>query len=519
MPKLQNMNPNPLLLLFLAIFTPQAYGNAEDVLVLANSRVKESLELAAYYANARGIPDRNLLRLPMPMDEEIGWEEFATSILTPLREQLLEKGVIEGRLHPEKDPFGRKKYTALFNSAKYLVLCRGTPLRVSNEIEKISEGEREKTQKVYRTTMASVDAELALLPSPNQSPLAFVRNPLFGRSRVDPLTQESLLMVARLDGPYHMSCLRLVDTALAGEQGVFGRAYIDAGGPHKQGNDWMATMATQLEQIGFPYSKDDKKALFNCGDRFDAPALYFGWHAWHAEGPFSRKDFKVPSGALHFHLHSFSAQTLRSDRQNWVGPIIANGAAGTIGNVSEPYLHLTHNLHLLQDWILSGKTLGEAAYYALPALSWQAILVGDPLYRPKFNPPPRIPIEKSPALAPFHQTQYGALAKYLSLKQEGRQAEARDYATAYLKKAYGLALAMELSADVAKLPGSQGLAIQMLEPMANYEPASFQEVPPMLMAAKQLHTLGREDVAKIIVGHLEKSPHRPAEIDWQELRF
>ena len=29
-----------------------------------------------------------------------------------------------------------------------------------------------------------------------------------------------------------------------------------------------------------------------------------------------------------------------------------------------------------------GQTLGEAAYYALPALSWQAVVIGDPLYRP-----------------------------------------------------------------------------------------------------------------------------------------
>ena len=30
----------------------------------------------------------------------------------------------------------------------------------------------------------------------------------------------------------------------------------------------------------------------------------------------------------------------------------------------------------------AGRTLGDAAYYALPALSWQTIVIGDPLYRP-----------------------------------------------------------------------------------------------------------------------------------------
>ena len=82
------------------------------------------------------------------------------------------------------------------------------------------------------------------------------------------------------------------------------------------------------------------------------------------------------------HIHSFSARTLHSATEGWCGPLVARGVAATAGNVFEPYLQLTHRPNLLLRALSQGKTLGDAAYYALPALSWQAVVIGDPLYRP-----------------------------------------------------------------------------------------------------------------------------------------
>ena len=53
-----------------------------------------------------------------------------------------------------------------------------------------------------------------------------------------------------------------------------------------------------------------------------------------------------------------------------------------MGNVYEPFLALTHHLDVLHHRLLQGYTIGEASLMALPALSWQAVLLGDPLYRP-----------------------------------------------------------------------------------------------------------------------------------------
>ena len=484
------------------------------VLVLANSRLKESRELAQVYSTVRNIPKQNIIEIPMPLKEDISWNEFSAHILNPLRKQLLKQGFLEGRIFPETDSFGRQKYSPLFNSAKYLVLCRGTPLRISNEIAKIPKEKQEKHLKIYRTTMASVDGELALLPTENQPTIAYTRNPLFNLKRPDPLTAESILMVSRLDGPNHDACLRLVQSAQEGEKSAFGRAYIDSGGPHRQGNDWMTHIIGQLEAQGYSYTHESTKNLFHPGHRFDAPLLYFGWHAWHATGPFSRQDFQCPPGALLFHLHSFSAKTLRSNRQHWVGPIVSQGAAGTIGNVSEPYLHLTHHLHKLCEGIMEGKTLGEAAYYSLPALSWQAVLVGDPLYRPNLNPA----LAPKPQAPPFHLEQYGIIQQFLRLKASGKHDQGIQIAQNYLKQTYGLPLALEI-AQVTMSKGDQKLAIQLLAPIAPYKPKHFQECKPLLQAAEILHKLGASKEANQILNNLKDSPVRPPEITWRDLRF
>jgi uncharacterized protein (TIGR03790 family) len=111
--------------------------------------------------------------------------------------------------------------------------------------------------------------------------------------------------------------------------------------------------------------------------------LYFGWYAPDANGPFVPAEPRLARGAIAIHIHSLSARTLRRETDaGWAAPLVAKGAAATFGNVAEPYLQLTHRPDLLLQALAKGATLGDAAYEALPALGWMAVLVGDPLYRP-----------------------------------------------------------------------------------------------------------------------------------------
>ena len=77
-----------------------------------------------------------------------------------------------------------------------------------------------------------------------------------------------------------------------------------------------------------------------------------------------------------------AAADIRNATKRWCGPILHKGAAATLGNVYEPFLQTTHRMEIFHDRLLKGFTLAEAAYMAMPTLSWQGIVLGDPLYRP-----------------------------------------------------------------------------------------------------------------------------------------
>jgi hypothetical protein len=59
-----------------------------------------------------------------------------------------------------------------------------------------------------------------------------------------------------------------------------------------------------------------------------------------------------------------------------------------MGCVAEPYLDFTpHPGVFLERWGFLGMTFGEAAITCHPVLSWQTVVIGDPLYRPfRLNP-------------------------------------------------------------------------------------------------------------------------------------
>ena len=76
------------------------------------------------------------------------------------------------------------------------------------------------------------------------------------------------------------------------------------------------------------------------------------------------------------HFFAGSPQSLTAD-------FIHEGATGASGHVYEPYLALTPRPDFLLPAYLSGRNLAESFYLAIPALSWQNIVVGDPLCRLK----------------------------------------------------------------------------------------------------------------------------------------
>lgn len=355
----------------------------ESVVVVANANRDISVALAREYMQGRQIPEKNLILLETPEQETIDWSTYVRTIHNPLLEQLAQRGWIDAYTTPTTDDAGRLAYVTDSHRLGFLVVMHGIPLRISNDRTLLEATSPLPSQKQFQVNNASVDGELALLTRTNAPTVGFVPNPLIGQENPTPSALSQVIRVARLDGPDASAVRSLMQSALEGEkQGLRGRAYVDMGGPHERGNEWLKGCIQLIEMAAYDLSIDERKELFDWDHRFDAPAIYFGWWEHHIRGPVADPAFRFAPGAIGFHIHSFSAQTLRNRNRFWSGPLVSRGIAATVGNVYEPYLELSHHPHLFLQAILQGKTTGEAAYYALPALSWQAIFLGDPLYRP-----------------------------------------------------------------------------------------------------------------------------------------
>ena len=195
------------------------------------------------------------------------------------------------------------------------------------------------------------------------------------------------MLVCRLDAPTAAIVRRMITDAVEIEKyGLWGRAYVDGAdhtsGGLADGDQWLQAVTKDLRQVGIPVTYDTAPGLFPSGFPMNDCALYYGWYAGGVSGPFQDPGFAFARGAVAVHIHSFSASTLRSADANWVAPLLAKGAAASLGNVYEPYLQLTAHLDIFNDRLLHGFTFAESAYMSTRVLSWMNVAVGDPLYRP-----------------------------------------------------------------------------------------------------------------------------------------
>jgi uncharacterized protein (TIGR03790 family) len=375
--------------LIVGLFSPEgadalaAERVGDRVVILANAGDPESLELARYYAEQRHVPLANIAALPMEREEVIDWHRFVATIFDPLQTWLLRHRWIDAIESELRDEVGRRKVASFGHRIEYLVVCRGVPLRI-RDTDGIALDVPRGTPEALRTHRAAVDSELALLARSATPRSGVVKNALFGRDRPSQLEREQVVRVARLDGPSSAAVRRLIDSAVEGERrGLRGRAYVDLGGPSALGDRWLDAAARLLEGMGFETVVHRAPGTMLATASADEAAVYLGWYDATISGPFAAADYAFVPGAIALHIHSYSAHTLRREHDSgWCGPLVARGVAATFGNVDEPFLEYTHQPQLILRVLARGGTLGEAAYYALPVLSWQSIVIGDPLYRP-----------------------------------------------------------------------------------------------------------------------------------------
>jgi uncharacterized protein (TIGR03790 family) len=357
---------------FTCVFTCALTALAADpaapdrVLLVINDNSPLSRAIGEYYALRRNIPSRNICHLKTTTEESIGRDDYTRQIAVPIGAFLRKQGLEE--------------------SIDYIATTAGVPLKVPG-----TDG--------LGGTFASVDGELALLYSDlhtgNPHPLAGpIPNPFFGK-RDQPFShpQFPIYLVTRL-AAYDLAGVKaMIDRSLqASNRGKF---VIDLrSADDEQGNDWLRTAAILLPK--------DRVVLDESTDPVYGQTDVIGYASWGSND--RNRDRRFPGfrwlpGGIVTEYVSTDGRTFARPPEKWtpsmnwilssgwfaqspqsmVADSLLEGATGGSGHVYEPYLTFTPRPDLLLPAYYSGRNLAESYYLAIPALSWQNIVVGDPL--------------------------------------------------------------------------------------------------------------------------------------------
>ena len=174
-----------------------------------------------------------------------------------------------------------------------------------------------------------------------------------------------------------------------------GKFVLDLRGPDdEQGDDWLRNAAILLPK--------DRVVLEETSEPIYGQSDVIGYASWGSNDRRRTRRFAgfhwLP-GALVTEYVSTNGRTFQKPPDSWapsmdwinragwfadspqsmVADSILEGATGASGHVYEPYLQMTPRPDLLFPAYYSGRTLAESYYLAIPGLSWQNIVLGDPL--------------------------------------------------------------------------------------------------------------------------------------------
>jgi uncharacterized protein (TIGR03790 family) len=477
------------------------HAGGEEVVVVYNSRVPESKAVAEHYALMRQVPEKQIYGFPMTTSEEMSRAEFRNSLQLPLAKKLEAEGLwkLDMTFYPgTNDQPDRAVRKVVASKIRYLVLCYGVPLKIASD-PGIHEIAAEKMNPELRRNEAAVDSELSWLPLlqmefPLTGPFP---NWLYGKTNLDLLNPTNgILLVARLDGPTPEIANGLVDKAIQAEHnGLWGRAYFDARGlvttnNYFLGDQWILGAAEISRRLGFETVIDDRPETFSVDFPMSQIAIYCGWYDGDVSGPFTLPKVEFMPGAFAYHLHSYSASTVRSVTNNWCGPLLAKGATCTMGCVYEPYLSATPNVAEFLRLFGMGATFGEAAWAAQPALSWQTTVIGDPLYRPFGKSPQFLHAQLVRQNSPLLEWSYLRLAN-LALVRGARMGEVAGLIE-NLDLTTNSAVLSEKLADLYDAQGKPSSAISTWQTALNLNPSPEQRLRLRLALGDKLQTQGRD---------------------------
>lgn len=478
----------------------RAAESGEAVLVIYNSAMPASKGVAEHYAQVRHVPANQVLGLALPEGETMSRADYETRLRKPALAHIEKNKLLT--FAPGAGPSdakGTNTWRVLSASIRYIALCYGVPIRIAED-PALDEPGKTNLPEALRFNTAAVDSEMAVMQwrnLPLTGPLANYTFGLTNGALISPVS--NILMVARLDGPTPAIARALVDKAVEAEtNGLWGRGYFDARGftnTDLLAGDAMIRRAEQITRMyGFDTYIDENPATMSAEVPFSQVAFYAGWYDQNVSGPLAQPKVEFMPGAFAYHLHSYSAVTLRSTNTYWAGPLLAAGATATIGYVNEPLLGFTADMGMFFERFLMGRmSFGEAAYASQRGVSWQTTVIGDPLYRPFGKLPQDLHAELIARKSPLLQWSHLRVVN-LNLVTDLPAVQAIDYIQS-LKATPSSAVLNEKLGDIFQSIGKPDSAIKATETALALNPSPQQRIRLTFTLAQRLADAKKEERA------------------------
>jgi len=384
-------------LFFLFGFVKPSYSiSPEEVLVVYNGDNIDSVKLAKEYQAIRKIPEKNMCYVICTSSETISRDEYNQKIRKKIENHLIKNsikekilfittiyglplGIYENELGDLQEK--NKELLGIINDKSRFINSEKSIALLKNEI---AANDKKANDIKARRSHASLDSELSLLFN-NYDTTGWIRNPYFfyNKSYERFSRKFPIYLVARLDGHNPDEVRRIMDDTIKAEiDGLKGTAYFDTRGIYN-GTDAYCAMdkfifqSSELtEKAGIKTVVEKTGKLFGKSECPDT-AIYWGWYRLQNY----MDSFTFVPGAITVHIASGECESLK--RGNfWCPQFLLHGATVTIGPIDEPYVSSFPNPKIFIAALLDGYTLAEAYYLSTPYLSWQMVLVGDPIYRP-----------------------------------------------------------------------------------------------------------------------------------------
>jgi uncharacterized protein (TIGR03790 family) len=329
-----------------------------DVLVVINSNSAVSEQIGSYFAAQRNLPSGNVIRIAVPVSEEIDDAQFQD-----LRTQL--ETIITAR--------------GLKNAINFIVTTKGMPLKINRGDAYLN---------------ASVESELMLILGKYAGYIGGynrIFSPYYGVHGDFTHAQYDLYLVTRLDGYTVSDVLGLIDRAAAIPSSIPAAATFVM----DQDNVWNSQASYLNTNMANAKTLLQAKQLNVTLDQTDLYLTHqtnvIGYVSWGSNDHFAStvtdhgKQYNtyLPGAIAETYVstggRSFTAPMVYG--QSAIADMIAEGVTGVKGYVYEPYSSSMADVSILFPMYADGYTLAESFFSASSYLSWMDVVVGDPKYR------------------------------------------------------------------------------------------------------------------------------------------